>query len=363
MNRRQFIQLASVAILGIPGVGRSSRPDEPFLSAATDDKGRHFVVGFDRDGSTRFKTAIAERAHAIFPHPHRAELVAVARRPGRFLTVIDANDGRIKEQISSPVGRHWFGHGVFSHGGDQLFVTENDIEAEHGSIAVLDANDGYRRISQWHSGGIGPHEILRLSNQRLFVCNGGILTHPENGRTPLNLDDMRPNISLIDPLSGELIEQHALDPAWRLASLRHADELANGKVAVVMQNQAASRGKAPLLSIYEPGSGLQPFWAPEATQIALNDYCGSVCSDLSGHWFAVSSPRGNRICIWEQGGIFRGALRIEDACGLSATSKAGEWLVSDGTGRIHLLTIQAQAEPISQVIYQEAIHWDNHIYR
>ena len=49
------------------------------------------------------------------------------------------------------------------------------------------------------SGGIGPHEILRLPGARLLaIANGGIHTRPDTGREKLNLDTMRPNLTLMD---------------------------------------------------------------------------------------------------------------------------------------------------------------------
>ena len=71
-----------------------------------------------------------------------------------------------------------------------------------GLIGVWARADAYHRLDEFSSGGIGPHEILRLPSGNLAVANGGIRTHPETGRKKLNLDTMRPNLTVLSPTGG-----------------------------------------------------------------------------------------------------------------------------------------------------------------
>ena len=48
------------------------------------------------------------------------------------------------------------------------------------------------------NGSFGPHEIRLLpQGDTLVVANGGIETHPDSGRSKLNLPTMRPNLAYI----------------------------------------------------------------------------------------------------------------------------------------------------------------------
>ena len=48
---------------------------------------------------------------------------------------------------------------------------------------------GFRRIGEFDNHGIGTHDISVSDDGRMLViANGGIETHPDFGRTKLNLD-------------------------------------------------------------------------------------------------------------------------------------------------------------------------------
>src|SRR3546814_13805348 len=55
----------------------------------------------------------------------------------------------------------------------------------------------------------------------LVIANGGIRTHPDFGRTKLNLDRMEPSLVLIGARDGRLIQRHALPASLRPLSTRH----------------------------------------------------------------------------------------------------------------------------------------------
>ena len=64
---------------------------------------------------------------------------------------------------------------------------------------------------------------------------GGIQTHPDSGRTKLNLPFMRPNLAYLDVNSGAMLDVVALPGALRMNSLRHVAIDATGRVAVAAQ--------------------------------------------------------------------------------------------------------------------------------
>ena len=197
-TRRGFIGgLASFAGVA-PSLGWAGLGAPAALSAAKLSNGTYRLIGFQASGSIEFSVDLPARGHAAAAHPLRAEAVAFARRPGRFALVLDCHSGVVLTQLDAPVGRHFYGHGAFSADGGLLFTTENEFDTARGVIGVWDTTDGYRRVGEFASGGIGPHEMrLMPDGTTLVVANGGIETHPDSGRTKLNIASMRPNLTRV----------------------------------------------------------------------------------------------------------------------------------------------------------------------
>ena len=182
VGRRGF--LAGLLASGLAPVPTWAEAGSPaFLSAARLPDGQFALCGISDSGQILFQISIPGRGHAATAHPIRAEAVAFARRPGVFAVIIDCVSGAEIARLACPEGRHFYGHGAYSHNGELLFTTENDYEAGEGRIGVWDVMRGYARVGDFASGGIGPHEIKVLpGSDILVVANGGIETHPDSGR-------------------------------------------------------------------------------------------------------------------------------------------------------------------------------------
>ena len=68
-----------------------------------------------------------------------------------------------------------------------------------------------------------------------MVANGGIDTHPESGRTKLNIATMAPNLAYLN--AGEVIEAVTLPQEMHKNSIRHLAVDNQGQVAFGMQWQ------------------------------------------------------------------------------------------------------------------------------
>src|SRR3546814_20954963 len=139
----------------------------------------------------------------------------------------DTAGKRPPQQLAVAPGRHFFGHGVFSPEGRLMLATENDYETGCGVLGIYDAGAGgaYRRIGEFSTYGVGPHEVVLMPDGRtLCVANGGILTHPDYGKLQLNANDMQPSLAYIDMHSGTFQEQvflaAALTPLDRKSGVR-----------------------------------------------------------------------------------------------------------------------------------------------
>ncbi len=212
--------------------------------------------------------------------------------------VLDCVSGEILHRLAPAEGRQFNGHGAFSVDGDLLFTSEVVAETSEGRIGLWQA-DGFRRIGEWPSGGIGPHVILALPDGRLAVANGGIATDPHD-RSKLNLDAMRPNLSLLSP-DGQIVAQAELPPALSRNSIRHLALCPDGRIAFAMQWEGDPAEPVPQLGLWQPGG--DPVLCPPRPEDAfrMQGYAGSIAVAARGT-IALTSPRGGVVMIHDPKG-------------------------------------------------------------
>ena len=350
-SRRQFLAgLLATGLVPIPTWADAGSPQ--YLSAAALRDGSYVLCGIGAADDILFQIPLPARGHAAAAHPTRPEAVAFARRPGTFALVIDCAQGASKSVMTAPAGRHFYGHGAFSRDGQWLFTTENDYEAGQGCVGVWDVQAGYVRVDECASGGIGPHDIKRLpQSDTLVIANGGIETHPDSGRTKLNIATMAPNLTYL--LDGRSIETVMLDPTLHKNSIRHLDVTA-GQVAFGMQWQGEG-DPAVLAGVHRPGGPIVPLAASADHIRAMHGYIGSIAFSRAGDQIAVTSPVGGVTQVYD---VATNALSDQivavDAGGIAARD-AG-FIITNGQGQLgqinqgdlHL----GRGAPLA---------WDNHI--
>jgi len=365
LNRRSFLLGISCLGLTSPLLWARANSQAPvrFYSARADHRGRYYLTALDASGRLLLDVPLPGRGHGLAVHPLRKEVAVFARRPGRFLMVIDIDSGRVVHQVESAVDRHFFGHGVFSRDGRWLYTTENDLGNDRGVIGVRDTEDGYRLVAELPSHGIGPHELKLTRNGRmLVVANGGILTRPETGRTKLNLDSMSPSLAYIDPESGNLRDELKLPKHLHKNSIRHLAINDDDTICIGMQFQGSSQERPPLVGLQRPGEAIRLLAAPAQVLDRMHNYCGSVTVDSTGQVFAISSPRGNLVTFWSaKEGAYLGHTDVTDGCGIAATGQAGEYFISSGKGEIIRYRMNDKsAKPLDGEAVPSA-RWDNHM--
>ncbi|MBW4709948.1 DUF1513 domain-containing protein [Roseobacter sp. YSTF-M11] len=330
-SRRRMITTALAAtVLPAPTWAAAGAPTH--LAAARRPGGAHDLCGLRADGTLAFALPLPARGHAAAAHPDRAEAVAFARRPGTFAILLDCATGRIVRRMQAPEGRHFYGHGVFSRDGRTLFTTENDITSGDGRIGIWDAAAGYRRVGEIPSNGIGPHEIIRLpETDTLVIANGGIHTHPDSGRDKLNLETMRPNLTVLD-VHGGVQDTAELPAALHMNSLRHIAAFHDGRVACAFQWQGDPYDSPSIAGLYTPGAGIALLDMPEVTLRGSRGYAGSVAV-LGTHHMGITFPRGGRLLVADLASHAVKTLRRADACGIARAGQGG--LATDGLGGVH----------------------------
>ncbi|WP_108885887.1 DUF1513 domain-containing protein [Pseudoprimorskyibacter insulae] len=352
-TRRTF--LASVlASASLPSLTWAAAGSPSHLTAARDASGDYALYGLTEDGAIRFRVPLPDRGHAAAAHPTAPEAVAFARRPGRFALVIDCADGTVLHRLDSPDGMHFYGHGVFSLDGQTLFTTENHIATGEGRIGIWDRAAGYKRLGDFPSHGIGPHEIARIPGQEvLVVANGGILTNPDEGRDKLNLETMQPNLALLDE-NGTLQTLAEVPRDIHQNSLRHIAVAPDGLVACALQWQGDVFDSPPLMALYRADTGLQFVDMPDDILRQMSGYAGSVALLNAGEGIALTSPVGGTLTLFDRDGQVQTQTRHADICGVGRASFGG--LATDGAGRVFRIADGA-ATPIAR----HGLSFDNHL--
>lgn len=351
-GRRQFLGgLMAAGLMPAPTWADAGSP--AYLSAAAKPDGTFVLCGIGSDLRIRFELPLPARGHATAAHPTRPEAVAFARRPGTFAVVIDCITGAQKAVLSSPEGRHFYGHGAYSSDGSLLFTTENDFEAGRGRIGVWDRRQGYARIDEWDSGGVGPHDIKRLpGTDTLVVANGGIDTHPDTGRTKLNIPTMAPNLAYVN--DGRVTETMALPADLHKNSIRHLAVSALGHVAFGMQWQGDGQVDT-LVGLHKIGQAVRLMTASRNDVRQMQGYIGSIALSADGKMIAVTSPRGGLVQYYDvASGSHSGSLVIPDVCGLAVVGNS--LVLSAGTGEMRRVTSGTPS-----MLKRVDLSWDNHL--
>ena len=329
----------------------------------------YFIGVFNQAGEIISRAQLPGRGHQVIDVPNKTnKVLAFARRPGNWLIELDALTGEISQQFTTETHYHSFGHGCFSADGSHLFTTEHaysqDIPSkpEHGKIVVRDSSN-YQVITEYDSGGVGPHQCeLMPDGKTLVIANGGIYTHPSQPRKKLNLDTMAPNLTYMDIATGKVIARY--QPNHFQSSIRHLAVSPTGQVIMGIQQQNKQGLIEPLILSHKGENQLTPMLANEDVWRLFNHYTASVCINDDGTIAAISSPRGDITSYWQLSDLTLLAThKYRDGAGISYHQ--GEFVLTNGLGRIvgsqpglKQNQIRVKRDTWSQNLN---IQWDNHV--
>jgi uncharacterized protein len=322
-QRRAFLRAAGAGFAAslLPrGAMALEKADLVFASAIETRSGSFGAALVTERGDVVANIPLPERGHDITFSPTTGEGIIFARQPGTFALVFDPSSGTAIRTLASAEGRHFFGHGVFSPDGTLLYATENDFEAARGVIGLFNARDGFRRIGEFDTFGVGPHEVLLMPDGvTLAIANGGIETHPDYGRAELNIDTMDPSLVFIDRRDGRLIGQLRLAADLHQLSIRHMAVDRGNRVWFGCQFRGAMTETPQLVGYATLEGEIRLISLPEPALGGLQNYIGSVAISQDGNTVGVSSPQGDLVlAIDAASGTLIESLALRDGCGLAA---------------------------------------------
>jgi hypothetical protein len=337
--------------------------EELYAAARKDAGGGYSAAIFNSLGTELNAVALPGRGHDICVCPVSRRCVAFARRPGNFAVVFSPSRSELPVWFTTPADRHFYGHGIFSPDGRLLFATENDFDGERGILGIYDATGGFKRIGEFSTFGIGPHDLSLLADgSTLVIANGGIATHPDfdEGRMPLNLAEMEPSLVYLDLRNGELIERHVLPRELHQISLRHLDVGANDRIAIGCQSDHVDRIDLPLIFSHRRGEDFKTIQIEQTISKAMRGYISSVAIDRSGEIAALTSSHGGRVIFVEvASGKMLAKEQIPDVSGVAPAGAPGQFLLTTGLGKIMPGATPAAVTASTETGFQ----WDNHAVR
>lgn len=360
IDRRQLL-IGSLLALSARSYGHAiAASEEPaFVAAAKVSSETYAVILLGSDGSILRQIPLQARGHDIALHLPSRRAVAFARRPGSFAVAFDI-DGLREPTVFSPADdRHFYGHGTFSADGRLLYVTENDDDQGRGVVGIYDVAARFRRIGEFESYGIGPHEALLLRDGRtLAIANGGLDTTAETGRQNLNVTTMQPSLAFINVNTGDLIERHALHPSLHKLSIRHLAADARGAIWFGGQWEGDASDTPELIGSAGIGRAIKLITPSKSLAGDLKGYVGSMSATPDGEIIAASSPRGGRIVyVNAADGHVCGEQILPDGCGIAGLGEH-RFAATSGLG---VFRIEGVSAPLLTEKKLADIAFDNHL--
>ncbi|MGH6760614.1 MAG: DUF1513 domain-containing protein [Phyllobacterium sp.] len=357
IDRRHFMKGVGAAFLATLAPERlyaAETADAVYATAYQKRNGEFGVAVLTDSGKIIHTVETPDRGHDVTFDPVTRRSVVFARRPGTFATIFDHRGREAPRTIASVEGRHFFGHGVFSQDGKLLYATENDFDNAAGMIGIYDARAGFRRIGEFPTYGMDPHELLLMPDGfTLAIANGGIETHPDYGRAKLNLSTMKPSLVFVDARNGDLVEEHVLPSDLHQLSIRHMAQDDGGQIWFGCQFEGSQNDLPLLVGSAERGSELKLLDMPEDILANFRNYIGSVAANTKAGTVAVSSPVGNVMAVIHVGTGKVTQTGLTEVCGLAPDG--ADYLATTGTGIVN-------APDAHQLVIPDYA-WDNHLLR
>jgi len=353
MQRRHWLALlAGAAVTPLHAAAAPQRLGVAWRGASENSTHHVGVLAVDWAARTlrvAGSVALPTRPHGLYAEPGGG-LLAVALRPGRWLLRMDAA-GRVVHRIDiadETLPRRFGGHVVASADGLWVYTTETDTATGRGRVGVRDGHT-LKKLDDWDTAGVEPHQLLRDPEGHLVVANGGIWRDRDDRK--IGLARMEASLVRVQGQTGALLGQ------WRLAdprlSMRHLAWGADGTLGIALQAEheaAADQAAAPALAVWD-GESLH-------TVTGGNGYAGDITGvpASGGGGFVISNPTRHTAWWWHPGAPQQ-LTEVAQLQRAYALATAGGVLIAAGRG----LARWHPHEPAAMLPWPQAMALDNHM--
>lgn len=323
-GRRRFVQQFS-AVSGLYGLGllgdlgaalaAPTRPLTPSKIAAAwrgPGKDDPYFAGFlvaDWEAkrlSILSATRLPTRPHGLLPESHGGLLV-IGVRPGSWMLRLDS-EGNTVHHLQLGEGANegacrFNGHAVLNEVQNVILTTETDHATGRGRIGVRDPAS-LRKVDEWDSHGLEPHQLLMGEGGRVYIANGGIPRTLADKKYDLHRMDA--SLVCLDGGSGNVVQQwKTQDPrlslrhlAWSNTADDHGHQSKRRYLGIAMQSEhesPAERANAPILAVLAGDELIVP-----ETNGDPAGYAGDIAPAFVGG-FALSSNVSSVARVWHPG--------------------------------------------------------------
>ncbi|PLK49239.1 DUF1513 domain-containing protein [Uliginosibacterium sp. TH139] len=353
MDKRSFLRSAAAmlaaASLPLPALAAMPRPTRllagwrstvdlpaPLSGAPGDYVG---VIEIDWAGAAiRLQSVlpVSSRGHGLLGLADGGYL-ALAYRHGLWVMRADAQGKRAALlDLAAESARVSGGHIELAADGQHFFTSEIEPKSGQGWVSVRSIAT-LRKVAEWPTRGMDPHQITVDAQGMLLIPNGGIRYTPEGRKD--KLDDMDSSLVRLNPVNGEVLGQ------WRLRdarlSMRHLawNETPKGEtlLGIALQGEHADperRKEAPVLAVWNGKDLAIPSQSPLG-----EGYTGDIMAGPGGG-FILSAQLSGKALLWHPGEAARLTLIGEffRAGALSGPDEEGGFLIAGekGPARWHL---------------------------
>lgn len=228
-------------------------------------------------------------AHGFAPHPRRPHQAALFEKWGVGGAFVDLRARAVLATLAPKPGHQFYGHGVFSKGGEVVFAVETNLATRAGVITVRDGAT-FSVLDEMPSFGQKPHDCMLIDGgEVLAITNGGGLTTTAEGGS----------VTFVSISDRRLLDRREI-PNARL-NAGHIAMTARGDFAVV----SAPREGLPELSspggvsLSVGGGAVTTMARPADVAERVVGEALSVCiHEPSGHVVATH-PYANLVTIWQ----------------------------------------------------------------
>lgn len=301
--------------------------------------------------------SVPQRCHSMALSRINSQILFFDRRPGQSFYVVSARSFKVRQVVEAPTQYRFYGHGCFSLDERYLFVTANHLKTFFGTILVYDSKNNYELVDRFSSGGIGPHEVVRHPvKDILYICNGGLKTHPDSGRKILNLESMNSNLTIL-PINSRESLSHFSAPSSKL-SLRHLSVNAHGDAVVGFQDKDFFPGdNKPLVGFYtEKTKTFSRASVSEELFTLSKGYVASVAMDEESKRAVVTCPKSGKVILWDiKSEQPLEVFNFQGAAGACFDHLSKQFIITSDQGEVKIL----KANTLT-AFGKYSFQWDNH---
>ena len=277
------------------------------------------VVDLDADAVKRI--VVDFLPHGFTTKPGSPHIAAVFEKRGPGAALLDLSSMKKIGALRAKPNRHYYGHGVFSRGGDQLFVVETDMDTGAGLLSVRETS-GYKEVEAFPTYGDRPHDCVPIDDGRvLVVTNGG---GELGGKS-------EPCVTYVDVASRKLLEKVCFgDPKINAGHIAIGRD---GSLAVVsaprdgLPAQTSSGG----INLRSGKRKPERMRGPDAVMAKVVGESLSVCIHDERGIVGVTNPMGGIVTFWNlKNKKLAGYYECESPRGIELTRDRSAFVVGFG---------------------------------